>query len=142
MTGVQTCALPISLPEGLRVTQAALPVFKPKDIAWADYRVDLLCSAKQLVDAVESLKEKTEILIEKKSKKGLKTIDMKPLFQVLTASQTPHGACLNLRCRAGIEISLNPVLVLERLSEIGQMPAGQRRITRTAVLVESLEYYR
>ena len=131
-----------ALPEGLRVTKADSPIFKPKDIAWADYRVDLLCSAKQLADAVESLNKKTEIPIEKKSKKGLKIIDIKPLFTVLAAGETQQGACLNLRCRAGIETNLNPVLVLDRLSRIGNMPAGQLQITRTAVLIENLEDFR
>ena len=71
----------------------------------------------------------------------MRTIDIKPLFEVLSVSETPHGACLTLRCRAGIETNLNPVLVLESLSAIGQMPAGQLGIMRTAVLSESLEEY-
>lgn len=131
-----------TLPEGIEVLNGATPAFSPKDIMWADYRINLFCSKSQLADALEELKAKQEITVEKRSKKGVKTIDIKNMFSVIGFAETHQGVALNLRCRAGIEINLNPVLVLQTLYDTSLLPASQFDINRTSILTESLEEYR
>lgn len=131
-----------TLPQGLLVLKAADPIFSPKDIMWADYRINLFCSTAQLTQALECLKEKSEISVEKRGKKGVKTIDIKSMFSVIAVTETSQGAGFNLRCRAGIEINLNPALVLQTLYETNLLPASQSEISRTKILTELLEEYR
>ncbi|MEG1971785.1 MAG: hypothetical protein RR315_01405, partial [Oscillospiraceae bacterium] len=73
---------------------------------------------------------------------GIIQQDIKPRFSVLGVETIPHGAALTLRCRAGVEINLNPALVLEALKIYGGFEAEFVRLTRTATLTENYEDFR
>lgn len=126
-------ALSAAMPSGLRVVRVAAPVMEPKTIEWADYRLDLRCDVAEGKAAWETLLALPEILMEKRSKKGMKTVDIKPLLQLLTLEETAEGLAVTLRCRAGVEVNLNPSLALEALHQQTGFSPVQTRTTRFAV---------
>ena len=132
-----TRRLDAALPEGLHAVRTAEPVMAPKQIFWADYTVAMRCdpaAAKQAFEAVAAL---PELPMEKRSKKGLRTVDIRPLFEVLGTDETAGGASLRLRCRAGVETNLNPSLVLDAAEERFGFSPIAKLITRVAVLDEN-----
>lgn len=131
-----------AMPEGLRAISAGEPVMQPKDIMWADYRVFLRADAKEGKAAVEKLFSLSEIPMEKKSKKGIKTVDIKPMVNLISLEEEENGILLTLRCRAGVEINLNPSLLLDALYENTGFRAIQTKTERFAVLTEQLENFR
>lgn len=128
-----------ALPEGLRVVSAADPVMEPKQIMWADYRLTLRCVPAEALAAWAKLARQETLPMEKRGKKGMKTVDIKPLFSVLDLCEQPNGLLATLRCRAGVEMNLNPALALEALTQLTGFAADQVKIERFAVLNEQLQ---
>lgn len=131
-----------AMPEGLRAVSAGEPVMQPKVIMWADYRIYLRCCAEEGEAAVSRLFEMQEISIEKRGKKGVKTVDIKPMMQLLSIESAANGILLSLRCRAGVEVNLNPTLALEALANITEFRAVQTKIERFAVWNEQMEAFK
>ncbi|MBP1556721.1 MAG: DUF2344 domain-containing protein [Oscillospiraceae bacterium] len=131
-----------AMPEGLRAISAGEPVMQPKDIMWADYRVFLRGDADEGKAAIEKLFAMQEIPMQKRSKKGIKTVDIKPMAQLISLEDAENGLLMTLRCRAGVEINLNPTLLLDALCENTGFRAVQVKIERFAVLTEQLENFK
>lgn len=131
-----------AMPEGLRAISAGEPVMQPKEIMWADYRLYLRCRAEEGRQALEKLFALPEMPMQKRSKKGMKTVDIKPMTQLLSLEDTENGLLLTLRCRAGVEINLNPSLLLDALTENTGFTADQVKTERFAVLNEALENFK
>lgn len=130
-----------ALPEGLRALSAAEPVMEPAKIMWADYELALRCDPGSGKRALEEFLSTPEIFAQKRGKKGVKTVDIKPLFSLLEVSQNPRGLQIALRCRAGVEVSLNPALVFDTLTASTGLLAECGKIVRRAVLTERLELF-
>ncbi|MBP1577882.1 MAG: DUF2344 domain-containing protein [Oscillospiraceae bacterium] len=131
-----------AMPEGLRAISAGEPVMQPKDIMWADYRVFLRGDVDEGKAAIEKLFAMQEIPMQKRSKKGIKTVDIKPMAQLISLEDAENGLLMTLRCRAGVEINLNPTLLLDALHENTGFRAVQVKIERFAVLTEQLENFK
>lgn len=131
-----------ALPEGLHAVSAGDPVMEPKEIMWADYRVHLRCVPDEGAQAMARFAALEEIPIQKRGKKGVKTVDIKPMLLVLSVKQQPDGLLLTLRCRAGVETNLNPTLALDALTEQTGFRADWATIERFALLTEALENFK
>lgn len=137
-----TARLSAALPEGLRGHWTADPVMEPKEIFWADYRVALRCDPSQGSAALASFCALNEVTTQKRGKKGMRTVDIRPLFRLLDCREEPRGLALSLRCRAGVETNLNPTLVLDALCQTSGLALTQSRIIRLTALTEGLEEFR
>lgn len=62
------------LPDGIKVVSAGEPVYKPKEIMTASFTTETDIS---YADKFESMWDKESIIVYKKSKRGLKEIDLK-----------------------------------------------------------------
>jgi len=123
-----------ALPEGLHAVCTREPVMQPKQIVWADYRLDLRCDFAAAAAAFAALSALSELPAEKRTKKGPRTVDIRPLFEVLEVAPAENGARVLLRCRAGVETNLNPNLLLDALADrFGFVPVSAT-IARVAVL--------
>ncbi|MEG1849732.1 MAG: TIGR03936 family radical SAM-associated protein, partial [Oscillospiraceae bacterium] len=131
--------LDAALPQGLRAISAGEPVMEPKRIMWADYRVELRCDPAQGREAVAAFSALPAVMAEKRGKKGIQTLDIRPMFSVPGISETENGLTVLLRCRAGVEINLNPSLVLGALTAQTGLAVAQSKIARTAIKTETLE---
>ncbi|MBQ4538919.1 MAG: DUF2344 domain-containing protein [Oscillospiraceae bacterium] len=131
-----------AMPEGLRAISAAAPVMQPKEIMWADYRLYIRCRTAEGREALDKFFALPEIPTEKRSKKGIKTVDIKHMMQLLSIEDIENGLLVNLRCRAGVEINLNPTLALDALAQTTGFRADQVKIERYAVLTEELKDFK
>lgn len=122
------------LPADIRILEAALPVKKLEEIAWADYTVTLTGPDPQgQLDRLEALLAQPEIRVMKHGKKGDKEIDIKPDFAAMGRELAPDGTLrLTMRLPCSVNGSVNPSLLLDALGE----DAAQAGIVRTELLGE------
>lgn len=120
------------LPEGLEVYRVALKGEKFDKIVSADYTVELYGDVEQLERRFSDFLSKPWIEVEKKTKKGTKTVDLKP--EILSC-QTERGEdCLRLKLRlpAGKK-TINPGLLTDEFERVNPGIVSRVSFLRTAV---------
>jgi radical SAM-linked protein len=89
-----TAALNASLPEGIRVLGAAEPQRPVREIAWTEW--SLRFDSKEAAGEAERVFRMPQLPVEKKTKRGLNTLDIAPHIRVLSG----EGEELRLLLRA------------------------------------------
>lgn len=120
-----------ALPEGLRAYEVREPQNVTQDIAAAEYEVTL--SGENLAGFWERFYAQEEILVEKKTKKGMKEIDIKPLITVLDMTALEDGVKLTLRLPAGNEGNINVSVVTDAFAKHAEFPVLVRKVLRTKI---------
>lgn len=126
-----------ALPPGFAAIKAQAPAQNPQAIAWADYDIRLtytetdIRTAKQKLDTFLAL---PVIEVSKKTKKGQKLVDIKPLCELLSAETGGDTLCLRLRCASGNTLNINPTLLLKEFYTWSETEPDGVRIVRTAIL--------
>lgn len=101
-----------AMPAGLRVHDVRIPKHAAADIGSALYRVELqTADAHALAQQWEAFLQQPEIMVEKKTKRGMKQIDIKQQIRVESLGQTEGKLCVDLRLPAGNEANLNVSVV-------------------------------
>lgn len=113
-----------ALPLDIRVAEVAAPVFKNTDIASAEYEITADINKEKFLGFAESEK----IVVEKKTKKGVSEIDLKPLISELSV-----GERITLRLPAGNDFNINPSLLLEAYRAFSGEELPRIRIVRTKI---------
>lgn len=104
------------LPEGIRVLSCAEAKYKPADIDSATYDVriepmtDGEISDKELCERLNAFLTQPEIIVEKKTKKGMKNIDLKT-YILSCETDDSVGVSMTLRLPAGTTLNINPSLL-------------------------------
>ncbi len=114
-----------SLPPDIRVISVTAPNYKNTDIASAEYRIE------SDVD-IEKFREFTaseQILTEKKTKKGVSTVDLKPLISELVIADDAITLCLP----AGNDFNINPSLLFDAYKTATGESITRMRIVRTKI---------
>lgn len=112
-----------ALPPDIRAQEIAVPKYKYQDIASAKYRIESDIDADKFREFMGS----AEILTEKKTKKGIITVDLKPLIIECGID----SEAITLRLPAGNEMSINPTLVLDAFKAQTGCDIARLRIIRT-----------
>lgn len=102
------------LPHDIRVWAITEPVMKANDIANAEYILRL--EAEDLAAAkaeIESVLAQGEILVEKHTKKGNKTVDIKPYFTEMRFEAGEDTLIMTVRLPAGNQGGINPMLFVD-----------------------------
>lgn len=128
-----TAALNRALPEGIRVTTAAPPVRPVREIGWTAWELRYE-DAETAALAARAL-EAPSLPIEKKTKRGVGALDIRPHLELLER----EGAVLRLRLRAA-EPSVNAGDAAKAVNgALGrEVPV---RALRTALLTEEKEVF-
>ena len=103
------------LPRGLRVFDVTEPIMKAGKIAFASFTIKISVDGKNSHTVCEQLKEllaSESIEIEKKSKKGMKTVDIKQGIQSFTVTEKFDFAELDVILSAGSSDNVNPNLLI------------------------------
>lgn len=130
-----------ALPQDIRVFACAEPVMDQKEIALADYDIFLSCAnPAELSEELSAYFAQEQILVMKKTKKGQKEMDLKPHFTVLKQSVEGEGVALKLRCTTGIEVNINPSLLLENAPCAAKVETTATR--RTMVYTAKMEQFK
>lgn len=89
------------MPEGMRILKVADQKQKITAIAKAEYSFSLIADdINGLNDDVGQLIAKPEILIEKKTKKGMKEVDIKPEMEIMSCKKTSSSVDMVMRLPA------------------------------------------
>ena len=130
------------MPEGMRIVSVAEQKLKITAIKKAEYSFSLVSdNAVELYSAVEGLLAQPEILIEKKTKKGVKTVDIKPELELVSMERTEGSVDIRMRLPAGTQTNYNPTLFFEALKMFTEIPFEAEKIRRTGILCENNEKF-
>lgn len=125
------------MPEGMRIISVAEQVKKITAITQAEYSFSLVSDDVQsLYGAVQELLNQPEILIEKRTKKGVKTVDIKPELEIVSCELADGSVDMVMRLPAGTQTNYNPTLFVEALKNSHEMPFEVQKIRRTKILCE------
>lgn len=127
------------MPEYIEIVSVASPWMKNAEIAFAEFRVSF--EDGNFADALNAFLSKTEILTQKKSKKGvIKTVNLTEKIKSFSVDTIGDKAVLKITLPAGSSENINPVLLLDALkNENEYLPDYD--ITRTAVYNNNLELF-
>lgn len=137
MTGEEAAGrLNASLPEGIVILGLAAPVHKAEDIQKADYTMLLSAgdwTPAALLEKWNAYLAQPELTAQKRSKKGMKTVDLKPMILSEKGEAASDGLLLRLTLTAGINVNLNPTLVTDTFAAWAGFAADYHSIRREAV---------
>lgn len=99
------------LPHDIRVWAVTEPIMKANDIANAEYIMRLEAEDPEEAKAeMERVLAQDEILVEKHTKKGNKTVDIKPYFSAMQFENSADELVMTVCLPAGNQGGINPML--------------------------------
>ena len=98
-----------ALPRGFDICEYYEAADKPAEISAAEYSV--VFETPPSADAVTGFFSQKELIVDKKSKRGIKQVDIMPMI----FGYNYDGKVLTLKLSAGVEATLNPELVLKHM---------------------------
>ena len=133
------------LPEDFDITNVAAPIMKPDRIAFAEYELLLASETVPPCDIADRFWEfiaQDEIVVPKKTKKGMIDIDIKPF--ILIHGTKAHNDCLRIsaRFKASIMQSINPTLLLNAFFDSMANSVYAKEITRLSLTDEDGNNFR
>lgn len=130
------------MPEGMRIISVAEQKQKITAITEAEYSFSLVTeNTEELFGDIQKLLAQPEILIEKKTKKGMKTVDIKPSIRIMSCDRSENSIDMAIRLPAGTQTNFNPTLFVEALKNSGSEPFDPQKIRRTGIFCENNEIF-
>lgn len=130
------------LPDGLKADSVGIPRAAAVEIGSADYRIALLAEMPgQLAGKWSAFLSQEQILVEKKTKKGIKKIDIRPQVQLLSCEAQEDVLVLRLRLPAGNEGNLNAGIVIEAFQKYAEQPFRIKSILREKIFCRNGEEF-
>ena len=127
-------ALSEALPRGIEVKKMYLADTDAGKIASAKYQVRIVGD---WTKALEQYNAQPQVLVEKKTKRGSKEIDLKEQIGQVEHWLRDGETCFALTLPAGSSgLNLNPSLLLQYLEEQYGLPAAQANVLRVAIYTE------
>ncbi|MDO4731839.1 MAG: TIGR03936 family radical SAM-associated protein, partial [Clostridia bacterium] len=110
-----------ALPEGIEILDITTPVMKPKEIEYAQFDIDLYDDNKtseNLKECIDNILSREEIIVKKKTKSGVKEIDIKPAIKRIQYKiKDDKKVNLDIVIKSGSNININPILLIRALNE-------------------------
>ncbi|MGN1432866.1 MAG: TIGR03936 family radical SAM-associated protein [Ruminococcus sp.] len=132
------------LPRGIQVFDVTEPVMKAGKIAFAEFSIKLSSESKNTTVISEKLSEffsLDKIEIEKKSKKGLKTIDIKQGIKSFEIKEKFDFVLLDVILSAGSSDNVNPNLLVTAFEDFSKLSVDAD-ITRIDLYNSDMELFR
>ena len=123
-----------ALPRDIRVLSASEPVYKNTDIEKSEYEIRIVTDYEKLSEFFSQEK----IITEKKTKKGISEIDLKPMIEV---AEMKDGF-IRMRLPSGTQTNINANLVFEAFEKKFGIEIDTIEIKRTAVYCQNGEIFR
>ena len=123
-----------ALPRDIRVLSAADPVYKNTDIEKSEYEIRISTDWDKLCGFFSQEK----IMTEKKTKKGISEIDLKPMIEIVEMKD----GFIRMRLPSGTQTNINANLVFEAFEKQFDMEIDTLNIKRTAVYCQNGEIFR
>ncbi len=130
------------MPEGMKIISVAPQNRKITAITKAEYRFSLVSeNTHSLKSEIVRFMEQPEILIEKRTKKGVKTVDLKPDIEIVKCVDSGNSVDITLRLPAGTQTNYNPVLFIDALKNTSEISFETAGIRRSGILCENNEKF-
>ncbi len=126
-------ALNAIMPAGIEVFRVEPVQMKADRIAFARYTVSYPASARAALEQYNALECAP---VEKKSKKGVKTVDLKAHIPQLELTEEDGSVRFDLCLPTSQELNLNPALLTGFLEKRFGLPAAEAGVLRTALLTK------
>lgn len=138
-----------AMPEGLYFVDAAKPVMKHTEIAFAEYEIEASfdVSADKALQLFEEFSQLQTIEIEKRTKPkkgrkaGTKLVDIKPHISVKGCEVRENKLCIKLVLPAGTQFNLNTSVVMDAFCEKMNVNADSIYTKRTKIICENGEKF-
>lgn len=134
------------LPEGLKILYVTTPEHKIKDIGKAEYSVECITESPEknvlLIEELRKFIELPAINVEKKTKKGIKLVDIKPLTEITDIINQSGSIILNMRLPAGTQNNFNPMLFIDAFSAVSNVEFETGKISRTGIFCSDGEIFK
>lgn len=133
------------MPEGFDITSVAAPIMKPDKIAFAEYELLLTSETIEpsaIADSFWDFIAQDEIVVPKKTKKGMVDIDIKPFILIHNTKPCDGYLKITARFKASIMQSINPALLLNAFFASVNNSVYAKEITRLALTDENGENFR
>ena len=122
-----------ALPRDIRILYADEPKIKPTEIAESEYEVNIDCDFEKL----NAFFLQEQIITEKKTKKGISEIDLKPHIRLLELKE----GFVRMRLPSGTEFNINANLVFEAFEKQFGGEIGGINIKRTGIYCKNGENF-
>ena len=132
------------LPRGLQVFGVTEPEMKAGKIAYADFTIKLESDSVRISAIAEKLNEflsQEKIEVEKRSKKGLKTVDIKQGIKSSSVEERFESVLLNAVLSAGSSDNVNPNLLISAFETFSGFEIDSD-ITRNDLYNSDMELFR
>ncbi|MDE6666051.1 MAG: TIGR03936 family radical SAM-associated protein [Ruminococcus sp.] len=130
------------MPEGMGIISVTEQKLKITAITKAEYSFSLVTDKPEyLMNDINSLINQEQIFIEKKTKKGIKTVDIKPDMEIVSCEVSGKSVDMVIRLPAGTQTNYNPSLFFEALKNVSDMPFETAKIRRTGIFCENNEIF-
>ena len=133
------------MPEGIEIVDVAKPEHKPNEIAAAEYEIDVWCEnageAEGFSAGAKAIVDSGVLNAEKRSKKGIKTVNLCELVKKFEISSSGNRAFIKTILAAGNTVNLNAELLLNYLLSEFSAEDVDRNIVRTRLLREDLSIF-
>lgn len=126
------------MPTGIEVVRVEPVKMKATEIALARYTVH--CEGEEAAKALDAYNALDEAFVEKKSKRGLKTVDLKSLVPRIDHHTEDGDTVFELQLPAGEAFNLNPALLMTFIQEHCGLTAHPH-ILRTALLTKNMKEF-
>lgn len=130
-----------ALPTGFEVIKVAAPEKKAKDIGSASYDIKIFAEdVDKLFDSFEDFLKSPWIEVQKKTKKGMKTIDLKPEILSVNLTKDKEYVTLDLTMPAG-ERMFSPTLLIDSFKNENPNVLDRVQVTREKIFCkDGLEF--
>lgn len=122
------------LPGGIRVLDVAEPVYKNTDIEKSEYEIEISCDEAKLTEFFAQEK----IITEKKTKRGIAEIDLKPVIEIAERRE----GFIRMLLPSGTETNISPNLVFDAFERFSGEETASLKIKRTNVYCKNGEIFR
>ncbi|MBR6386289.1 MAG: TIGR03936 family radical SAM-associated protein [Ruminococcus sp.] len=126
------------MPEGMRIVRVWEQKLKITAIQEAEYSFSLVSeNSDGLFSDVKKLLSQENILIDKKTKKGIRTVDIKPNMKIISCENNNGKINVLMRLPAGTQTNFNPNLFIEALRNSTEINFTAENISRTGIFCEN-----
>lgn len=133
------------MPEGIEIVDVAKPEHKPNEIDAAEYEIDLwfenAVKAEAFSTGAKKIIDGGELNAEKRSKKGIKTVNLCELIRKFDISCAENKVCIGAILAAGNTVNLNAELLVNSLLAELSVEETDRNIVRTKLLRSDLSIF-
>ncbi len=133
------------MPEGIEIVDVTKPEHKPNEIDAAEYEIDLWFENAETAEAFSAgamkIIEGGVLNAEKRSKKGIKTVNLCELIRKSDISHFENKVCISAILAAGNTVNLNAELLVNSLLTELSVGETDRNIVRTKLLRSDLSIF-